>query len=122
MNLKRDSNGLPIIDQLSEEGFVDLTFEIRDFENAGDEYRFHIASSYENRTVGLDVALKVGIKAVFDEYMDLISDHVCRQGAIFRRSGEESDLLVSSICRLYGISRGPLKMVEEETFTVIALH
>lgn len=122
MNLELGTDGNPVIDQLSEEGFVDLTLQIRQLVDDGTHYRFHLAASHNNREVGLDVILVKGIGSGFDANMELIKDHIYRQGVRFIRSGIESDRLISAVGILYGADPVPQKMVPEESFTAIALH
>jgi hypothetical protein len=122
MNLHFDTNGNPVIDQLSEEGFVDLTLRIHDLADDGAHYRFHLAAAHDDSTLGVDVILVKGIQGGFDANMDLVEDHVYRQGVRFIRSGSESDRLVSAIGNFYGAEPVPRKMVAEESFTAIALH
>lgn len=122
MDIQTDSKGNPILDQLSEEGFVDLTFRLSNLVDDGRYYHFHLAASHKRRTVGMDVVLVKGIKSGFNSRMDLVKKHVYRMGVRFLRSGVESDRLISAISELYGSRRSPKKMVDEETFTAIALH
>lgn len=122
MEWELGTDGNPVIDQLSEEGFVDLTLRITKLVDDERHYRFHLAASHNNRELGLDVVLVKGIKSGFDSQMDLIKDHVYRQGVRFIRSGKESDRLVSTIGELYAAKPLPKKMVAEEAFTAIALH
>lgn len=127
MDLKLGTNGFPVIDQLSEDGFsedgfVDLTLKITMLTDDGNHYRFHLAASHDNNELGLDVILVKGIKSGFDGNMGLIKDHVYRLGVRFLRSGIESDRLISAIGRFYGADDAPHKMVPEESFTAIALH
>lgn len=122
MDLRLGNNGLPVIDQHSEEGFVDLTFQITMLTDDGNHYRFHIAASHDNCELGLDVILVKGIKSCFDGNMELINDHIYRLGVRFIRSGLESDRLIAAIRKFYGADDAPQKMVAEESFTAIALH
>lgn len=122
MNLQLDDDGNPILDQLSEEGFVDLTFRIMDLDDDDLCYRFHVAASDEGREVGFNVVLVKRIQSGFDEDMNLIKEHVYRRGIKFLRSGEESDRLVAAISRLYGTQSPVRRMVDQEAFTAIALH
>ena len=123
MEIQADSEGNPILDQHSEEGFVDLTFRITDLvDNDDQHYRFHLMASHHKRTVGMDVVLVKGIQGGFDGKMDLVKEHVYHRGVRFHRSGAESDRLVSAIRELYGLESSAKTMVEEETFTAIALH
>ena len=122
MELELGTDGNPIIDQLSEEGFVDLTLRITKLVDDETHYRFHLAASHNDCELGLDVVLVKGIKGGFDSNMDLVKDHIYRQGVRFVRSGEESDRLVPAIGHLYGAPMRPKRMVREESFTAIALH
>lgn len=122
MDLQLGTDGHPVIDQLSEEGFIDLTFQIHGLSDHGTHYRFHLAASHNNSELGLDVILVKGIKSGFDANMDLMKDHVYRKAVRLIRSGIESDRLVSAIGDFYGADPVPQKMVSEESFTAIALH
>src|SRR5688572_25110714 len=122
MDLQTDTDGNPILDQFSEEGFVDLTFRVRDLVDDGERYRFHLTASHKKHAVGLDVVLVKGIQGGFDAEMNLVKEHVYRSGIRFLRSGAESDQLISAINDLYGGESSCTRMVAEETFTAIALH
>jgi hypothetical protein len=122
MELNIDQYGDPILEQFSEEGFVDCVLKISDLIETNDAYKFHLSASHQGETLGMDVEVVKGIKGGFDSEMSLIQDHVYRKGIIFRRSGEESDALVSVLAKLYGFNNEARKMVNEETYTGIALH
>ena len=120
--MTHDTNGLPILDQYSEEGFVDCVFKISELKHDCGLLRFHISASYEGVEVGLDVALMADIRAGFDDEMELNSDHVYAHGVTMSRSGSESDQFLDIISRLYGHDLPPRRMVDEESYTAIALH
>ncbi len=122
MQLMVDETGLPVLDQFSEEGFVDCVLRITDFRADENSYHFHMAASFEECPVGINVTVVKGIKAGFDEEMQLNPDHVYRQGVIFSRSGIESDRLIAALSKLYKLDLKVEKMVDIETFTAIALH
>src|SRR5262245_26681118 len=122
MEIQTDRRGNPILDQHSEDGFVDLTFRISDLSDDDGHYRFHLRASYKKRTVGMDVVVVKGIQGGFNAKMNLVKRHVYRLAVRFLRSGAESDRLISAISELYGASPKSKKMVSEETFTAIALH
>ncbi len=122
MEISIDSQGNPILDQFSEEGFVDLTFRLTDLTDDGQHYRFHLAASYLDQLVGMNVVVVKGIQGGFDARMELVKDNVYQQGVRFLRSGPESDRLISAISELYGSDKPTKGMIEEETFTAIALH
>ncbi len=122
MEIQVDSEGNPILDQFSEEGFVDLAFRLTNLVRDGQHFRFHLAASHKNCTVGMDVIVVRGMQGGFDAEMELVKENVYRRGVRFLRSGAESDRLISAISELCSSPESPKKMVEEETFTAIALH
>lgn len=122
MDLQVDADGNPILDQMSEEGFVDLTMRISQRADDDTHYRFHLSASHNDRVVGMNVILLKGIQNGFDSEMNLHKDRVYRQAVQFIRSGEESDQLMLAISQLYEAEPQVQRMVECETFTAIALQ
>lgn len=122
MNIVADSNGHPILEQFCEEGFVDCVFKIATIKETSNSYQFHIIASHESSVVGMDVEIIKDIQGGFDEDMQLVKEHVYRKGVIFRRSGEESDRLISTLAKLYGFKGKDFVMIDEEKHTGIALH
>ncbi len=120
--MKTDNHGNPVLAQYSEEGFVDCVLRIVDLVETDTHYRFRMVGSYNGELVGVRVAVVKGIEAGFDEKMNLNQKHVYKKGVIFFRSGPESDRLISAISELYGNPKKNLRMVDEESFTAIALH
>ena len=122
MELRVNQNGLPILDQFSEEGFIDCVFKITDLEEGEDSYSFNLRASYSGTDVGLRAEVVRGVQGGFDSDMSLVQEHVCRNGVRIFRTGPESDALLSVLAGLYGFGDVALRMVEEETYTGIALH
>ena len=122
MNLELGCDDYPILDQFSEEGFVNLTFEILDLVEDSEFYRFNLAASFDDEVVGMGVVVRKGIKAGFDANMDQDWEHVYRGGVRFFRAGDRSDRLVAAIGRLYEDPKSGWRMVNEEGFTAVALH
>lgn len=124
MSIQLGRDEYPILDQFSEEGFVDLTFEILDLVEDDSFYRFNVAASFDDQVVGMGVVVQKGIKSGFDANMDLIRDHVYREGVRFFSAGERSDRLIAAIGKLYGSDEitTRTRMIDEERFTAIALH
>jgi hypothetical protein len=124
--MELDANGLPVLEQFSEEGFVDLVFRISNFEVDGEKYRFHLAASHLGQKVGMDVAMLRGIQGGFhedeNEELQLVQEHVYHKGVEFSRSGLDSDELISVIGSLYKLTSDRLRMVDDLAFTAIALH
>lgn len=122
MELKASKDGLPILDQFSEEGFIDCVFKIKHLQSEAGHYQFHMAASFNNEVVGVNVQVVKGIKAGFNDNMELVREHVYREGVHFLRSGDESDRLITALAQLYGLKHKVETMVAVETFTGIALH
>lgn len=122
MQLTVDENGLPILHQFSEEGFIDCVLRMQNLRVEEKWMHFHMAASFEDQPVGCDVSVLRGIRSGFNTDMELNREHVYRQGVIFSRSGSESDRLVAAIAKLYGVEAQRNKMVDQEAYTAIALH
>jgi hypothetical protein len=117
-----NDEGLPILDQNSEEGFVDLAFKINSLKSDESHYYFDLLASRDNEKVGLAVKLVKTIGPGFDGEMNVIKDHVYDDGVSFRSLGVISDRLMTALAKLYGVDDSPRRMVSEEAFTAIALH
>lgn len=122
MEIKVNKNGLPILDQFSEDGFIDCVLKIEGLEETNELYKFNLRASYNDIDLGFRVNIVKGIQAGFDSEMALIQNHVYKNGVKFIRTGSESDALLSVLAGLYGISADSFQMASEETFTGIALH
>lgn len=122
MRIQLGANNHPLLEQFSEEGFVDLTFEIIDLIEDDQFYRFHVAASFEGEVVGFGVEVLKGIQAGFDSEMNLKNECVYKEGVKFFRTGEQSDRFLSGVHQLYGQAGHVTTMTKEETFTAIALH
>ena len=117
-----DQFGRPLLDQFSEEGFVDCTFRITELSSDAEHHRLRLVASHDDVAVGLSVVVRRGIRGGFGPDMELINEHVYRPAVAFLRSGPESDELISVLARLYGEPARRLRMVDAISFTGIALH
>ena len=117
-----DDQELPILDQFSEEGFVDCVFKVNDLESDQNFYSFNLFASHRGKKVGLAVRLVKNVGPGFDADMNLIKDHVYHHGVSFRSLGQVSDDLITALSELYGQDARVIRMVQEETFTMIALQ
>ena len=117
-----NDDGLPILDQSSEEGFVDLVFKINNLKSDDTHYYFDLFASHDNERVGLAIKIVRIIGPAFDGEMNLIRHNVYRHGVVFHSLGMTSDRLVMALAKIYGVDVSPRHMVVEETFTAIALH
>ena len=122
MKIEIDPNGEPVLDQFSEEGFIDCVFAIRNMSETPKKYRFQLKATYKGNVVGFDVEVPKGLQSSLDADANLISENVYRRGIAFRRSGDESDRLVSALAELYELSSAQAHMVKEIRFTGIVLH
>ena len=121
MEISLDHNGNPILNQFSEEGFVDCVFRISSIEESESHYFLNLKASFNSQTVGLNVKLYKNIENGFDTEMNAHKDRFCSKGVIFSSSGNESDLLITTLAGLYGLEFEQLEMVKEESYTVFAL-
>ena len=121
MEISLDQNGNPILNQFSEEGFVDCVFRISSIEQSESHYFLNLKASFNGQTVGINVKLYKQIENGFDAEMNAYKDRFYSKGVTFSSSGNESDLLITALAGLYGLELGQLKMVNEESFTVFAL-
>ncbi len=117
-----DDQGLPVLDQFSEDGFVDCIFKVDGLKTDQDFYYFNLLASHNAGRVGFAVKLHRSVGPGFDEDMNLIKENVYYQGVSFRSLGKISDDLIAALAKLYGQDLGALRMVSEETFTAIALQ
>lgn len=117
-----DQNGLPVLDQFSEEGFVDCILRIERLTREGDQYVFDLYASHAGETVGVRARLKAEIGPGLDSEMNLIKEHVYWKGLEVSSLGPESDRFIDALASLYGAGPGPRAMVQSETYTVIALQ
>lgn len=120
--MKTDSDGNPLLDQYSEEGFVDCVLRIAERSETPDHYRLRLRANYAGQVVGMDVVVIKNIQGGFDSEMNLKKEHVYRKGVVFLRTGPECDRLMSALASLYGQEGSKRQMTPEETFTAIALH
>lgn len=116
------NNGWPVLEQFSQDGFVDCTFRIVDHRSSASEHRFHLAADFHGEAVGMDVVVVKGMRGAFDQDINLIDRHVYRGGVRFIRSGQESDRLFSVLANLYGLPSTEVRMVDSISFTAILLH
>jgi len=117
-----DDLGRPLLDQFSEDGFVDCAFRIAEISSDPGHHRLRLVASHNGAAVGLTAIVRRGICGGFDPDLELIQGHVYRQAVAFLRSGPESDELVSALAALYDQPAQRLRMVDAISFTGIALH
>lgn len=117
-----NQSGAPVLEQFSEEGFIDCVLRITDLRESEDYFSFHLAATSVGTLLGFDVAVRKDIKPGLDADLKLIRENVVYQGVQFLRSGVESDALLARLSHLYGMDPVNPTMAAKETFTAIALH
>lgn len=117
-----DKGGNPVLEQFSEEGFVDCVLRITDLQESADYFNFHLSATSAGNLLGFDVAVRKDIKPGLDADIKVIRENVVHQGVQFLRSGPESDALLARLAHLYGTDLANPKMAAKETFTALALH
>ena len=117
-----DNSGNPLLDQFSEEGFVDCTFRILQLTSTANSHDMRLMASYQGTLVGFRVLVRRGIRGGFDADMNLIPAHVYRSAVEFMRTGAESDAMVAALRKLYGMPESAARMADTASFTGIALH
>lgn len=122
VRLRADRLGRPVLDQFSEEGFVDSVFRIERLTRDRRQYRFHLAASSGRAVLGFDCRVVRGVKAGFDADMRIEPRHFYRDGVEFRRSGPESDRFLRVMARRFGYRRPAARMASGVAFTGLALH
>lgn len=103
MEISLDQNGNPILNQFSEEGFVDCVFKIFLVEETESHYLLNLKASFNSQVVGFKAKLFKGIENGFDAEMNAHKDRFYTKGIIFYSSGEESNLLITALSCLYGL-------------------
>lgn len=122
-DLQHGPTGAPILDQFSEEGFVDCVFRLARVSDNGSWRRLHAIADHKGQAVALDLDVLPQYGGGLEpENLDVIAEHVHRPGVIFRRSGPESDRLIDIMASLYGVPSVPRRMVDSFPVTAIALH
>ncbi len=119
--MQTNEDGLPRLVNHSQEGFVDLAFQIRGVKHEAGRISFTLAAYDGGKELGLNVSVDAGIKPGLDAGMTLVEGAAVREGVIFSRSGPESDWLITALARLYDLETDDVRMVDEERFTAIML-
>lgn len=121
-SIQIDEDGDPLVDQFSEEGFIDLVFRIAECEEEEDRFRLRLRAIRDDQKLGFDCWVFKGIEPFFDEQTEPIPGRSYPAGVTFQRTGAESDRLMSLLTRLYGQEPATdLRMTDAEDFTVVAL-
>ncbi len=121
MKYKTAANGAPILDQFSEEGFIDCMFRVKERIDHDQHFELHLQAAHKGTDLGLKALVRRDIQGGFDENTNIISEHVYDSAVRLVSTGPESDALVAAIASLYDLP-APQRMVESIAFTGLALH
>lgn len=116
-----DEEGYPDLTQLSEEGFVDMVFAVRDVHvDKNGWHTIRADAKHQGTVVGLNVIVRPGMgPGVVDGQVDISEFHP--DGVWLGRSGPESDRLLGILASLYGIDVIPKTFREYVRSTSVAL-
>jgi hypothetical protein len=87
MEILLSGDGYLIVDQFSEDGFVDCVFKIENLVRNAGHYTFDIRSSYSGQRLGLRIKMIANLGPGFDSKMNLVRKNVYYDGVEFFRSG-----------------------------------
>lgn len=118
----RLDQGLPLLNQFSEEGFVDCVFSITRLRREARHFRMKLGAGLNGSVLGFEVRVPRGLAAGLDANAKLIQANVCRGGIEFRRSGVESDRLLVALAKLYKLRVGSRRFALSTFFTGIVLR
>lgn len=113
MEISIDHNGNPLLSQFSEGGFVDCVFKINSIEESQYGHLLNLKTSFNGNTVGLNVGLSKQFEDETNPTGNVNKNCRCQKIA-FYSSGVESDLLVTTLSRLFNLGLGHLKMKNEK--------
>jgi hypothetical protein len=90
MTVRLAEDGNSILDQFSEEGFVDCTFRVVKQVSGESNYRLHVSASHQGATVGFDVVVLKGIRGGLTDELDLIPDQSITTESPFSARGRKA--------------------------------
>jgi len=123
MSVATDYSGNPILEQFGEDGFVDCVFRISDLIESPDFFSFPSFCILRSHRPwdGCSDSEKTS-RPGFDNEMNLVKDHVYREGVSFHSiRNRERPAHCANCFPLCAAPRGG-EMISKETFTAIALH
>jgi hypothetical protein len=119
---KFDAEGLPLLDQFSDDGFVDCVLRMIELRRSRTHYSMTLGAGRDGKTLGISVTLPRRIQAGLSADVEVIRENVLRDAIVFERTGAESDRLLTTLARLYGRRPPSTRLAASVTFTGIALH
>jgi hypothetical protein len=114
-------SGLPVLDQFSEEGYVDCVFFIGQTGVRGDRLLFELRAECDGEIVGVDVDMVAAPGPGFDAEMQVFRHHVYEDGFTMHPVGAASDRLVAALARRFRHGATPPRMVAV-SFTAVVMQ
>lgn len=119
--VKFDKDGFPELTQLSEEGFVDMVFRIRDshFDENG-WCTLTADAKHQGKVVGLKIAVQPGMRpGIVDDHIDKTAFY--SKSILLIRDGSNSDTLLRTFEELYKHSARDANFRDKSEMTSISL-
>jgi hypothetical protein len=114
--------GLPVLDQFSEEGFVDCVFFVGHSGVRGERLLFELRAECDGDIVGLDVDMVAAPGPGFDAAMQVFQHHVYPDGFVVHSVGAPSDRYMAALARRYGLGAGAPSTMGTSSFTAMVLQ
>ena len=109
--------GLPVLDQFSEEGFVDCVFFVGHSGVRDGRLLFELRAECDGDIVGLDVDMVAAPGPGFDAAMQVFQHHVYPEGFVVHSVGAPSDRFVAALAKRYGLDSGAPATMGTAAFT-----
>lgn len=114
--------GLPVLDQFSEEGFVDCVFFVGHSGVRGERLLFELRAECDGDIVGLDVDMVAAPGPGFDAAMQVFQHHVYPEGFVLHSVGAPSDRFVAALARRFGLGTGAPRPMGSAAFTAMVIQ
>ncbi|MGH8029086.1 MAG: hypothetical protein ACREO3_04030 [Arenimonas sp.] len=116
-------SGFPVLDQYSEDGFIDCVFFVGHAGVHGERRLFELRAECDGEVVGMDVDMLAMPEPGFDAAMHVFRDHVYRGGVVLHSAGPPSDRLIAALARRYRLGAFVgLAMAASVQLTMIVLQ
>lgn len=120
--MQLDRNGLPLLEQFGEEGFVDCVFQVQHLTQDEAHYHFDLRATFGGLPVGVRARLLREVQPGFDGEMKVIQAHFYSGGLEISSLGLETERFIEALAQLYQIELVDGPGLVAETFSVFALH
>ena len=120
--MQLDKNGLPLLEQFGEEGFVDCVFQVQHLMQDDVHYHFDLRAAFAGYSVGVRARLRRDVQPGFDGEMNVIQAHFYSDGLEISSLGLETERFIEALAQLYEIELIDGPGAVGERFSVIALH